>query len=687
MKKIVLYFMISIIYLHAQGMNKLDDLVITATKTENSIKNITSAIQVISNAEIENSGASNLSDVLNNSANIYVSPNGNTYRIRGMEHSDTLILVDGRRLNGEFSKTFELQRISAGMIERIEILKGASSLLYGSDAMGGVINIITKKAKNDLSGTIQVLIGERKKAKDFFISNKVDKTFFSLYANHLKQDAYTKNKSSNLKIMHQGQEKTPVQLPSMGSFVALKTALTNSLGANGAYTIGNDYLYNLDIKNIGLNVSHNFNEQLSAYFDFSYLKEEKDGAYISDSYPTAYPSFNGKIMAKYVPAYQYNKNNKLNLATGVNYFISDSMDIKYDISYSKYKKDRKSVTALFQELGYSSKNASKFSVNISTLKHLDNALQFTHTLNEDNRYILGAEHRINDTNSTAFNVNNRKYSSIFAQHEYKLLDDLKLIYGARYDDTSEDENETSLSLGGVYTINENMFFRLNYAEGFRSPDDRELYVDQTTPTGKKKLGASVIDLNFGKSSEYKLKSETSKTIELGLVANFDELSFEVAAYQTFVDDRITEVSKNNGTYTSFENISDSEIKGVETTVSFSPIKSLTININGTLIDAKNKDTKEDLIQIPQALTALTFSYFPVNNFELKSITKYIGSQYLDSEDKIGGYTITNLKLNAKNVLKNIDFFAGVDNIFDKRTDENLGLIPQSSFYAGIKYKF
>lgn len=681
--KAIICSAITFVHLYSQDINKLDDVVITATKTQNSIKDVTTAVQVIGKEEIENSGASSLGEILNNNASIYVSPRGTSYKIRGMEHSDTLILIDGKRVIGEFSKSFELQRISAGMIEKIEILKGSSSLLYGSDAMGGVINIITKKAKDKIAGTFQLTLGENKKAGDFFVSGKKDDTSFSLYSNYLKQDAYTKNKTANVKVMQGGVAKSPSALsPSNAYFNALKNSL------NDSYMFGNDYLYNQDIKNIGGRLSHDFSDELSLSLDFAYLKEEKDGSYLASTYPTGHTMPNGTtLISKNIPAYQYNENDKISLGANINYFISDNMQIDYDISYSKYDKNRKSLTPLYSELGYSSLEDSAFSVNVSTLKHLDNALQFTHTIDETNRYILGADYRINDTKSTAFIVDDRTYTSFYAQHEYKLLENLKLIYGARYDETSEDESNTSLSFGGVYSLNENISFRANYSEGFRSPDDRELYVDQTNPAGKGMLGSTVINSIYGKTNTTELKSETSKTLELGMLADYEDIGFEISLYETQVDDRISQVMKNSGSYITFENIDDTKIKGAEASISFSAFEDLMVRLNLAYTDAKNKDTNENLLEVPKKLAGLTLSYYPADNIELKSITKYVGSQNLDTDKKVGGYTITNLKVNVEDIFENTDLFAGVDNIFDKKTNEELGLIPQSYFYTGIKYKF
>ena len=123
LKKIVFLGLSGCVLLHAQNVERLEELVITATKTENSIKSLTSTVQVIEDIDIENSGASNISEVLSSVAGIYLSPSGNSFSIRGMNHSDTLILVNGKRVNGEFSKIFELERISVDMVKRIEILK------------------------------------------------------------------------------------------------------------------------------------------------------------------------------------------------------------------------------------------------------------------------------------------------------------------------------------------------------------------------------------------------------------------------------------------------------------------------------------------------------------------------------------------------------------------------------------
>ena len=163
------------------------------------------------------------------------------------------------------------------------------------------------------------------------------------------------------------------------------------------------------------------------------------------------------------------------------------------------------------------------------------------------------------------------------------------------------------------------------------------------------------------------------------------LDFEITAYKTDIDDRISEISYSS--YSTFENINDSQINGLEASLSLYLYEDLDISMNVDFTDAENKTDDIDLIEIPKRTASLTFRYMPTNSLEVNTITKYVGPQYSDEYEQLGGFTITNLKVNYKEIVDNIDLFAGLDNIFDKQTDEYLGYIPQSSFYAGIKYKF
>ena len=151
----------------AQETPQLNDIVVTASGFEQQISSAPASISVISREELERGHYQNVTDALRDVPGVVVTgggagDNGNDISIRGMPSQYTLILVDGRPQNSRESRPngsagFEqdwLPPLQA--IERIEVVRGPMSTLYGSDAIGGVINVITRKVADSWHGNIQL---------------------------------------------------------------------------------------------------------------------------------------------------------------------------------------------------------------------------------------------------------------------------------------------------------------------------------------------------------------------------------------------------------------------------------------------------------------------------------------------------------------------------------------------------
>lgn len=141
--------------------HQVDDIVVTGSRTEQRLSDAPVATEVIRREDVETSGAEDVADLLASHTGIDLNQSfrGTSVRLQGLDAKHVLILVDGERLTGRIEGVIDLRRFLVEDIDHIEIVKGASSALYGSDAVGGVINIITKKAEAPLEAQLHASYG------------------------------------------------------------------------------------------------------------------------------------------------------------------------------------------------------------------------------------------------------------------------------------------------------------------------------------------------------------------------------------------------------------------------------------------------------------------------------------------------------------------------------------------------
>ena len=286
---------------------QLETITVTsATKTSQSIKDVTSNINVITSEEIEERHFTTVSEALNIIPGINFGPNGGMGKLtpvylRGMDSGRTLVLIDGIRYNDPTVQDggANFEHLMIGDIERIEVIKGPQSSVWGADASAGVINIITKSAKEETHGSIAVeygsfntkkvnaLISHKEKNFDAKLNiSKLDTDGFSAQAprgkdvSDFEDDSY-KNTSADLKLAYNINESNRIS----GSYGIIDAKNEYDSNSPDSFALGktrNSYS-KINYENINDFATTNI------YANKSIFKRED----ISDAYGTS--KFDGKV--------------------------------------------------------------------------------------------------------------------------------------------------------------------------------------------------------------------------------------------------------------------------------------------------------------------------------------------------------------------------------------------------------
>lgn len=170
----------------------LDNIVITATKTEADVRDLPASVTVITADDIERANVKSVEDILRYQAGFAVKDMGGMkatkVSMRGMSQNGVLVMVDGVSINNGYTGGANWSSVPVEMIERIEIVRGAGSALYGSNAMGGVVNIITKETTG---GKVTAGFGSHHtRYGDFYYGLKDNDVFFSVNYGKRTSDGY-----------------------------------------------------------------------------------------------------------------------------------------------------------------------------------------------------------------------------------------------------------------------------------------------------------------------------------------------------------------------------------------------------------------------------------------------------------------------------------------------------------------
>lgn len=194
----------------------LDEVVVTATRTATPVAKVLSDITVLGREEIAQSGSLTITELLSREAGVEFYSNGgegktSSLMLRGASARQTVVLIDGMRVISATAGSTALENLNLDAIERIEILRGPASSLYGADALGGVVQIFTKRGSGTPALSANVGVGaEGKRVFGAGIAGKAGSTAFNLAFNHNRTDGISarSNRLSSYNPDRDGYENT-----------------------------------------------------------------------------------------------------------------------------------------------------------------------------------------------------------------------------------------------------------------------------------------------------------------------------------------------------------------------------------------------------------------------------------------------------------------------------------------------
>lgn len=219
--------------------NQNGDIIVTASKTEQSLNTVGSSVTVLTRETLQKRGDRTVADSLSRVSGINLSRTGgvggqSSIRMRGTNPGQTLVLIDGIRVSDTagINNSFDFATLMLNDIERIEVLKGNQSSLYGSDAIGGVINIITHKRTTGIGGNGFLEGGSFGTIHGgASVNGGNDKVYYGLSANHFHNDGFSRRNT--------GKELDGNQISNIRGNIGVDITDNLNFNVQGGYELAN----------------------------------------------------------------------------------------------------------------------------------------------------------------------------------------------------------------------------------------------------------------------------------------------------------------------------------------------------------------------------------------------------------------------------------------------------------------
>ncbi|HBI11928.1 ligand-gated channel protein [Franconibacter pulveris] len=634
-----------------------DEMVVTATGFAQKIQNAPASISVISKQQIEDKAYRDVTDALRDVPGVVVTGGASSsdISIRGMSSQYTLFLVDGKRISTRSTRpNSDNSGIEQGWlpplesIERIEVIRGPMSSLYGSDAMGGVINVITKKVSNTKSWTGSVhgdaTFQENRDSGDLYQTNA--------YASGPIIDGLLGVKVSGLFSRRQEDQ--------------IVNGYNEQRMRNGAVT---------------LNVTPDDKND----FDLDIARELQD----RNSTP-------GMSTAAEV-------------CRGATCTPNEKSETRYEhttyaLTHHGYYDDFNSTSYIQQETSNNPEREMKaWNTTFNTQNQIflgDHTLtvggQYRYEKLRDNGNQLEAAQGLNKLTRWSW--------ALFSEDEWAMTDSFTLTAGLRMDkDENYGTNWTPRGYG-VWHLNDQWTLKGGVSAGYKAPELRQSSASWGQVTGGGRLDGIIV-------GNPDLKPEKSLSEEIALLwDNGDNLNAGVTLFNTDFKDKITEVRRCNSSadpacqignhrydfVSDRVNVDKANMRGVESTFGWEMVKDLNLTANYTFTESEQKSGQfsgKPLNKMPKHMFNATLDWqaTPDVGFWSRLNLRGKSSEYLSRTAMAQGtpsYTQVDVGLRY-HAAKDLLLTAGVYNVFDKQIDYATydTILDGRRYTLGLTYNF
>lgn len=642
---------------------ELNPVVVTGTGTHQRLKNTPAPVSVITARELKQAGISNFQQAMTMmvpALSFSPSAMGSYLTMNGLSNKYVLLLVNGRKVTGDISGNIDIGQIDMTRVKRIEVLSGAASSLYGSDAIGGVINIITDEPRDEVSFT---------SSSRYTGKNQLSQGL-SLNIAQGKIGSYT-----TYQYEHSDGWQNNTMTDNDGELEPTLDQLSLAYSSN----------------NLTQKFTYDATDRLTFYATGGYYWRlnnrpvPRDGIDGGNKYNTHYEGYNWGGGAKL----KFGQRNSLQFDYSGNNYASR---YKYTVASGNYLPGDYALTKLQKFHDAELKGIFGFTTNSTT--------------------VFGADYRRETLRRPDSELDKGVYTmSVYGQHEVKLWEHFTGIAGLRYDQHEQTGGRLTPKVAAMYNIG-NFNARATYAAGFRAPGIDELYYHMFKPShgGRSTISLGNPDLNPEHSNYYSVNLEyrthrysASITGYLNYVDNmvtssstkFDNMTAE---RQEALRQEFPEINDLSSTKTlsikEYYNFNKAHVKGFEVNLSASPLRGLTLtgNYNYAYARGLNDDgTWQNINRSVRHTANITGNYMHTWNYytlsinlngRLQSKVYYPG----DADGDAPGYGIWNL--HTRHTFDGFRHFIlepgiGIDNLFNKK--DNRPLNHNFTLYSPGRY--